>query len=95
MSLKVVTAIKARQTFGTIMNEVSYGNNQYIVERKGLPMVAIISVKKLKQMDKARQRFFKNMSKISDSFTEVNSKEIDDILKKATLAAKITELSEG
>ena len=46
-------------------------------------------------MDKARQRFFKNMSKISDSFTEVNSKEIDDILKKATLAAKITELSEG
>ena len=95
MSLKVVTAIKARQTFGTIMNEVSYGNNQYIVERKGLPMVAIISVKKLKQMDKARQRFFKNMSKISDSFTEVNSKEIDDILKEATLAAKITELSEG
>lgn len=95
MSLKVVTAIKARQTFGTIMNEVSYGNNQYIVERKGLPMVAIISVKKLKQMDKARQRFFKNMSKISDSFTEVNPKEIDDILKEATLAAKITELSEG
>ncbi len=95
MSLKVVTAIKARQTFGTIMNEVSYGNNQYIVERKGLPMVAIISVKKLKQMDKARQRFFKNMSKISDSFTEVNSKEIDNMLKEATLAAKITELSEG
>ena len=95
MSLKVVTAIKARQTFGTIMNEVSYGNNQYIVERKGLPMVAIIPVKKLKQMDKARQQFFKNMSKISDSFTEVNSKEIDDILKEATLAAKITELSEG
>ncbi len=95
MSLKVVTAIKARQTFGTIMNEVSYGNNQYIVERKGLPMVAIISVKKLKQMDKARQQFFKNMSKISDSFTEVHSKEIDDILKEGTLAAKITELSNG
>ncbi len=95
MSLKVVTAIKARQTFGTIMNEVSYGNNQYIVERKGLPMVAIIPVKKLKQMDKARQRFFKNMSKISDSFKEANSKEIDDMLKEATLAAKKTELSEG
>ncbi len=94
MSLKVVTAIKARQTFGTIMNEVSYGNNQYIVERKGLPMVAIIPVKKLEQMDKARQRFFKNMSKISDSFKEADSKEIDDILKEATLAAKKIELSD-
>ncbi len=55
-------------------------------------MVAIIPVKKLKQMDKARQRFFKNMSKISDSFTEVNSKKLDDILKEATLAAKKTKL---
>ena len=55
-------------------------------------MVAIISVKKLNQMDKARQRFFKNMSKISDFFKEANSKEIDDMLKEATLAAKKTEL---
>jgi hypothetical protein len=33
-----------------------------------MPMVAIIPVKKFKQIDKARQRFFNNMSKISDSF---------------------------
>lgn len=35
MSLKVVTAFKARQNFGTIMNAVSFKNDQYIVERKG------------------------------------------------------------
>ena len=29
MSLKVVTAIKARQTFDTIMNAVSFGSDQY------------------------------------------------------------------
>ena len=29
MSLKVVTALKARQTFGTIMNAVSFGSDQY------------------------------------------------------------------
>ena len=46
MSLKVVTALKARQNFGTIMNAVSFKNDQYIVERKGMPMVAIIPVKK-------------------------------------------------
>ena len=51
-------------------------------------MVGIIPVKKLEQMDKARQRFFKNMSKISNSFKKADSKEIDDILKEATLAAK-------
>lgn len=95
MSLKVVTAIKARQIFGTIMNAVSFGNDQYIVERKGQPMVAIISIKKLEQMNKARQRFFKNMSQISHSFSEEDPKVLDDLLTEATKAAKIEEIHKG
>lgn len=94
MSLKVVTALKARQIFGTIMNAVSFRNDQYIVERKGMPMVAIIPVKKFKQMDKARQRFFSNMSKISDSFIGEEPNKLDDILEEATQAAKKIELSQ-
>ena len=95
MTLKVVTALKARQIFGTIMNAVSFRNDSYIVERKGTPMVAIIPVKKFKQMDKARQRFFKNMSKISDSFAKEDPKMLDNILEEATHAAKNLELSQG
>ena len=95
MSLKVVTALKARQIFGTIMNAVSFRNDQYIVERKGVPMVAIIPIKKFKQMDKARQRFFSNMSKISDSFTTEDPDKLDDILEEATQAAKKLELLRG
>ncbi len=95
MSLKVVTALKARQIFGTIINAVSFGNDQYIVERKGKPMVAIIPIKRLEQMDKARQRFFKNMSQISNSFNGEDHKVLDDILSEATKAAKIQELHKG
>jgi prevent-host-death family protein len=95
MTLKVVTALKARQIFGTIMNAVSFRNDSYIVERKGTPMVAIIPVKKFKQMDKARQRFFRNMSKISDSFAEEDPTILDNILEEATHAAKKIELSQG
>lgn len=95
MSLKVVTALKARQSFGTIMNAVSLKNDQYIVERKGTPMVAIIPIKKFKQMEKARLRFFSNMSKISDSFAEEDPKKLDDILGEAALAAKQVEHGQG
>ena len=77
------------------MNAVSFGNDQYIVERKGKPMVAIIPVKKLEQMDKARQRFFSNMSKISDAFIGKDPYEMDKILKEATQAAKKIEISRG
>ncbi len=95
MSLKVVTALKARQNLGTIMNAVSFKNDQYIVERKGVPMVAIIPIKKFRQMDKARLRFFSNMSKISDSFAGEVPKKLDDILEKATQAAKQVENGQG
>jgi len=95
MSLKVVTALKARQTFGTIMNAVSFKNDQYIVERKGMPMVAIIPIKKFRQMDKARLRFFSNMSKISDSFAGEDPKKLDDILGEAAQAAKQVEHGQG
>ena len=95
MSLKVVTALKARQTFGTIMNAVSFKNDQYIVERKGMPMVAIISIKKFRQMEKTRLRFFNNMSKISDSFAGEDPKKLDDILGEAAQAAKQVEHGQG
>ena len=95
MSLKVVTALRARQIFGTIMNAVSFRNDQYIVERKGMPMVAIIPVKKLEQMDKARQRFFRNMSRISDSFIGEDPNKLDQILEEATQSAKKIEISQG
>ena len=93
MSLKIVTALRARQIFGTIMNTVSLRNDEYIVERKGIPMVAIIPIKKFKQMEKARQRFFRNMSKISEPFTGEDPNKLDDILKEATEAAKKLELT--
>jgi len=91
MALKVVTALKARQIFGTIMNAVSFKNDQYIVERKGMPMVAIIPIKKFRQMDKTRQRFFSNMSKISNSFAGEDPKKLDNMLAEATRAARHVE----
>lgn len=88
MSIKRVTALNARKNLGTIMNAVSLRNDQYIVERKGKPLVAIVPIKKLEQLDKARQRFFRNMSKISDSFAGKDPKILDNILEEATKAAK-------
>ena len=93
MSIKVVTAIKARKILGTIMNAVSFGNDQYIIERKGIPMVAIIPVKKLQQMERARMRFFKNMSTISDSFSGEYAATLENVLEEATTAAKKAELT--
>ncbi len=56
-------------------------------------MAAIVPVKKLEQIDRARKRFFANMSKISDAFAEKNAEELDTMIKEATEAAKAFERS--
>jgi len=58
-------------------------------------MVAIIPIKRFKQMEKARQHFFSNMSKISDSFIGEDPYKLDQILEEATQAAKNIEVSQG
>ena len=61
----------------------------------GVPMVVIVSVKRLEQMDRARHRFFGNMFKISDCFTREDPEELDSILAEATRSAKRLENSGG
>lgn len=45
--LKTVNAVKARQNLGQLMNEVYLKNDQYIIERDGKPMVALVPLKHL------------------------------------------------
>jgi prevent-host-death family protein len=54
--LKKISAIKARQNLGHIMNEVSLKEDEYIIERSGKPLVAIIPVEKYLQMQKEREK---------------------------------------
>ena len=44
--LKTLSALKVRQNLGRVMNEVSLKGDDYIVERAGKPLVAIVSMEK-------------------------------------------------
>ena len=57
--LKKVSAIKARQNLGQVMNEVALKEDEYIVERAGKPLVAIIPVEKYFGMVREREEFFR------------------------------------
>jgi prevent-host-death family protein len=44
--IKRISALKARQNLGQVMNEVALGGDDYIIERAGKPLVAIVSIEK-------------------------------------------------
>lgn len=86
--LKTVSAIKVRQNLGQVMNEVSITSDEYIVERAGKPLVAIISIEKYLSMKKERDEFFRLYDHVQSGMAAESAADIDRDLAEASLAAR-------
>jgi len=49
--LKKINALKARQNLGRLMNEVAIKEDDYIIERAGKELVAVIPISKYKRLE--------------------------------------------
>ena len=56
--LKKVNALKARQNLGRLLEEVYYKGDQYVIERAGRPMAAVVPVWQVEERKKRRKRLF-------------------------------------
>ncbi len=84
--LKTVSAIKVRQNLGQLMNEVSIKADDYIVERAGKPLVAIIPIEKYLNMKSNREDFFRLYSALQKNAD--TSGAVDDDLSEALAFAR-------
>lgn len=48
-----VSTLQIRQRLGDILNRVALRNDQFIIERKGKPLAAMVPVERLEQMQRA------------------------------------------
>lgn len=85
--IKKISAIKARQNFGQLMNEVALRGDDYIVERSGKPMVAIVSLEKFRILELNRETASEALdtiwNKMKDEDPETVSKTINEAIKAA------------
>jgi prevent-host-death family protein len=49
---KIINAMKARQNFGQMLEEVFYKGDQFIIERAGKPMAAVVPLSQLEALQK-------------------------------------------
>jgi prevent-host-death family protein len=52
-SIKTINAMKARQQLGTILEEIYYRGEVYIIERAGKPMAALVPLSLLEELQKS------------------------------------------
>ena len=86
--LKKISAMQARQTLGQIMNEVALRGDDYIVERAGKPLVAIISMGKYEVIQKERDGALQALGQIWDKMKDEEIEIVENTIKEAIRAAR-------
>lgn len=86
--LKTVSAIKVRQNLGQVMNEVALKDDEYIVERAGKPLVAIIPVEKYLSLKRNRDEFFRMYDALQAEAAAGDTADVDGDIEEALAASR-------
>lgn len=80
--------MKARQNLGQVMNEVALRGDDYIIERAGKPLVAIIPIEKYQKLQSDPEDFYGLVQQFQESTRNVESKELDEVIDEAMETAR-------
>ena len=78
-----ITTMDIRSNLGDLLNKVSIRHDEYIIERKGKPLAAMIPVEKLKAIERAARLQITEILDRSDA--KISD---DDLMALATEAKK-------
>ena len=80
---KRISALKARQNLGEVMNEVALKGDDYIIERAGKPLVAVIPIGKYESLRQELDEFFESLSKMRVNLKREDEKDMDGLIESA------------
>jgi len=82
--MKTISAMKVRQNLGQVMSEVSLKEDEYIIERSGKPLVAIIPYEWYQKLVEERRDFFRMAEEMqTDAAAPGEAKDIDREIDEA------------
>ena len=86
--VKKVNALKARKNLGQLLEEVYYKGDQYVIERAGRPMAAVVPVWQLEERQKRQEKFFGLVEKAWERNKKVRPEIIEREVEEAVRAVR-------
>ena len=84
-----ISTLEARQRLGEILNRVALRNDQFIIERKGKPLAAVVPVERLEQMRRAaRLHLLQVLERQEGKVSQAQAERIADEAKHRTRKAR-------
>lgn len=91
--VKTLTAIKARQNLGQVLNEAYYRGDEFVVERAGKPIAAIVSIEEFEQWERSRELFFQSMRQIQEKNRKISPSKIEKDILEAVKSVRSSKRS--
>jgi len=93
--VKKVNALKARQNLGKLLEEVYYQGEQFIIERAGKAMAAVVPLWQLEEWQKRRERLFAAVEDVHQLNQKVKPDMIERDVQDALRAVRTTPRRKG
>jgi prevent-host-death family protein len=84
--LKKISAQKARQNFGELMDEVRLRGDRYIVNRGDKPLVAVIPVEEYLAWEQARERLYSRIVLMRERTRRAEAEVLEGEIRQAIAA---------
>ena len=81
--LKKISAMKARQNLGQLLNEVSIRGDSYIIERAGKPLAALVDMEKFQQLQEDQSFALQALKKVWEKMAGADNQEIGEAIEEA------------
>ncbi|MBI3017129.1 MAG: type II toxin-antitoxin system Phd/YefM family antitoxin [Deltaproteobacteria bacterium] len=85
-----LTTLKMRQQLGDILNRVHLRHDEFIIERKGKPLAAIVPVEKIEQMQHAARLYLLDVLNRKEK-TSLSQSKADDLSNEAKHRSRKTK----
>ena len=81
--LKKISAMKARQNLGQLLNEVSIRGDAYIIERAGKPLAALVDMERFQQLQEDQEAALQSVRNIWKKMAGADAQELQGAIEEA------------
>jgi prevent-host-death family protein len=88
MSRKILDTNTVRDRLGELLDEAHYHGSEFVIQRRGKPLAAIIPYQMYEQMERSRAEAFKVFHEIWEANKDVDPQEVTEIVEREVEAMK-------
>lgn len=92
---KIIGVTQARDELRTIVDEVQYGGDKYVISRHGKPAVAVVPVQIYENWKKQRQRLFELIEEVQAANPDADADEVMQDVLEAQQAGRLHQDQPG